>query len=135
MNKLSSLAQIRNYAPKPLSPQTHQALLKGLSKFKASQDYSHMAYTHAFEADSLPFILEKMSKIGCIADEMGHHPEWTLRDRQLEVRLSTHDIGNRLSVKDYILASWVEKVLAEESLEKQLCQEWNGKSWKLDELQ
>lgn len=61
-----------------------------------------------------------MSRIGCIADEIDHHPEWTLKEGLLDIRLSTHDIGNKVSIKDYILAQWIEEVLHGQELEQQL---------------
>lgn len=48
-----------------------------------------------------------MQKIGYIADTMGHHPEWTICESSLNIKLSTHDIGNKISVKDYILGFWI----------------------------
>ncbi len=31
-----------------------------------------------------------MNRIGLIADEMDHHPEWTLKGDSLNIGLSTH---------------------------------------------
>jgi pterin-4a-carbinolamine dehydratase len=39
---------------------------------------------------------------------MDHHPEWTLTGDSLTIGLSTHDIGGEVSLKDYILAYWIE---------------------------
>lgn len=52
---------------------------------------------------------------------MDHHPEWTLKEGALEIRLSTHDIGNKVSVKDYMLAGWIEDVLKGKGIEEQVC--------------
>ena len=49
-----------------------------------------------------------MNRIGLIADSMEHHPEWTLTQTALQIGLSTHDIGNEVSLKDYILGYWIE---------------------------
>lgn len=38
---------------------------------------------------------------------MDHHPEWTLKANQLEINLSTHECQGKVSVKDYILATWI----------------------------
>jgi pterin-4a-carbinolamine dehydratase len=44
-----------------------------------------------------------MNQIGRIADEMDHHPEWTLSTDNLQVNLNTHEIQG-ISEKDYLLA-------------------------------
>jgi pterin-4a-carbinolamine dehydratase len=49
-----------------------------------------------------------MNRIGKIADEMDHHPEWTLNATSLRIGLSTHEIGGKISIKDYILGFWIE---------------------------
>jgi 4a-hydroxytetrahydrobiopterin dehydratase len=37
-------------------------------------------------------------------DQLNHHPEWTNVYNRLEVRLRTHDAGNRVTEKDKQLA-------------------------------
>ena len=83
----------------------------------------------------MPFVHEKMSRIGCIADDIDHHPEWTLGDGELRIRLSTHDIGNKVSIKDYILAQWIEQVLEGKQLEEQVLEGWNKNQFNELELQ
>jgi 4a-hydroxytetrahydrobiopterin dehydratase len=56
-----------------------------------------------------------MNRIGWMADEIQHHPEWTLSGNKLHINLSTHDIGNNISLKDYILAAYIEKILTDKS--------------------
>lgn len=46
-----------------------------------------------------------MDNVAIIAEEMDHHPEWTHYENEVEVHLSTHDAGNRISYKDILLAS------------------------------
>jgi 4a-hydroxytetrahydrobiopterin dehydratase len=58
-----------------------------------------------------------MTRIGTLADEIDHHPEWTLKQGELHIKLSTHDIGNKVSLKDYVLATWIEEVLYKEEIE------------------
>jgi pterin-4a-carbinolamine dehydratase len=66
-----------------------------------------------------------MTTIGQIADNMDHHPEWTLKGSSLEIGLSTHECQGKVSVKDYILAGWIESVWGERPLEERLMEEWN----------
>lgn len=134
MNRLLSLQQLKQHKPTVLSAATHTALARSLRLFSAAPDHSHLSYSHRFPAAGLPSLLEKMSRIGWAADEMDHHPEWTLQEGSLAIRLSTHDIGNRLSVKDYVLAGWIEQVLESKGIEEALCESWNGKGFDLEEL-
>lgn len=131
MNKLKSLKQIKAYKAKELTMATHVVLSGTLKHFLLNPTITALTYTYSFSNHSLTFLHEKMTRIGTIADEMDHHPEWTLREGELEVKLSTHDIGNKVSLKDYVLASWIEKVLHEEELEAALLREWNRKELNL----
>lgn len=117
MNKISSLKQICNYRPKPLSADTHSLLSKKLHQFKLSQDYTYLKATYQFNNDQYGQVVDKMTVIGQIADSMDHHPEWTLKGESLEIGLSTHECQGRVSIKDYILASWIEQIWGQKPLE------------------
>ncbi len=69
---------------------------------------THLIYHFKFSPNSYLGTLEKMNRIGLIADEMDHHPEWTLHGDSLTIGLSTHEIGGEVSLKDYILGYWIE---------------------------
>ena len=66
-----------------------------------------------------------MTQIGQIADNMDHHPEWTLSAGKLEVGLSTHECEGKVSIKDYILAKWIEEIWQDLPLEEKLINSWN----------
>lgn len=83
MNKISSLKQICQYRPKPLSPDTHSLLSKKLQQFKLSSDYTYLKATYQFNSDQYSKVVDKMNVIGQIADNMDHHPEWTLKGQSL----------------------------------------------------
>lgn len=74
MNRISSLKQICAYKPKPLSPDTHNILSKKLQQFKLNSDYTYLKATYQFNSDQYSKIVDKMSIIGQIADNMDHHP-------------------------------------------------------------
>jgi hypothetical protein len=74
MNKLASLAQIKAYKPKELSTATHVALAGTLKHFLPNTTHTALAYTYPFATHSLPFLHEKMTRIGTVADEIDHHP-------------------------------------------------------------
>jgi hypothetical protein len=52
----------------------------------------------------------------------------------LEVTMTTHDIGNKISLKDYILAEFMEQVLEGKDIEKQLFDKWNKHNVSVSEL-
>ena len=43
----------------------------------------------------------------------------------LEITSTTHDIGNQISLKDYILAEFMEQVLEGKDIEKPVFDKWN----------
>lgn len=83
MNKIASLKQICAYRPKPLSPETHSILSKQLKEFKLNPDYTYLKATYQFTNEQYSKIVDKMTIIGQIADNMDHHPEWTLKGQSL----------------------------------------------------
>jgi 4a-hydroxytetrahydrobiopterin dehydratase len=110
MNKLASLKQISSYRPKALSPEAHTKLTKNLSQFKLSPDFTYLKATFTFPNSDYNKIVDRMTVIGQIADNMDHHPEWTLKESSLEIGLSTHECQGKVSIKDYILATWIEQI-------------------------
>lgn len=83
MNKLTSLKQISGYRPKALSANAHQTLIKQLNQFKLSSDYTYLKATYQFPSSQYNAVVDKMTIIGQIADNMDHHPEWTLKAESL----------------------------------------------------
>lgn len=49
-----------------------------------------------------------MLKAGFEADELDHHPEWTNIYNKVVIRLTTHDSGDKVTVKDVELAKRME---------------------------
>ena len=69
-------------------------------------------------------MLEKMNRIGRLADSMDHHPDWTLSSDRLIMNINTHDIKD-ISEKDYLLAYIAEQILYENE-EAELLAKWNA---------
>ena len=46
-----------------------------------------------------------MNEVSKFCSENSHHPEWSLNGSTLSVKLTTHDNNNKVSLKDYELAS------------------------------
>jgi 4a-hydroxytetrahydrobiopterin dehydratase len=49
-----------------------------------------------------------MTRIAIEAEKVGHHPEWLNVYNRLQIWLTTHDAGNRVSVRDIDFASKIE---------------------------
>ena len=52
-----------------------------------------------------------MTRVALEAEKMDHHPTWTNTYNQLEIRLSTHDAGNRVTDKDRLLAKKINSLI------------------------
>lgn len=79
MNKLTSLKQISAYRPKPLSPNAHTTLSSHLHQFKLTPNHTYLKATFTFPSSHYTQVVDTMTTIGQIADNMDHHPEWTLK--------------------------------------------------------
>jgi 4a-hydroxytetrahydrobiopterin dehydratase len=55
--------------------------------------------------ESLSFMNSLKEKI----DELDHHPEWTLNDNTLTIKLTSHSNKNNVSPKDYELAAFISQ--------------------------
>jgi 4a-hydroxytetrahydrobiopterin dehydratase len=134
MNRLTSLLQIKKYKARPLLTETHQELQKTIKFFTPDASYNRLTWTYWFKKEDYSVVLEQMGRIGWTADDIDHHPEWKLTQNTLEIALSTHDIGNKISLKDYILATYIESVLMGEKAESALLKLWNKKNVSAFEL-
>lgn len=74
MNKLTSLKQISSYRPKALSLDTHNILNKQLNQFQINSDQSYLKAVYKFDKENYNKVVDKMTIIGQIADNMDHHP-------------------------------------------------------------
>ncbi|MEX2379639.1 MAG: 4a-hydroxytetrahydrobiopterin dehydratase [Vicingaceae bacterium] len=54
---------------------------------------------------------EFMSQVAQIAEEMEHHPTWTNTYNQVDIQLSTHDAGDKVTEKDRNLAQKINELL------------------------
>jgi len=57
-------------------------------------------------------VMAVMVRVGEVAEEMNHHPEWFNVYNKLDVRLSTHDAGG-VTFKDFELANRIEEIIAQ----------------------
>ena len=52
-----------------------------------------------------------LSKVALISEKLDHHPEIINVYNNVTIKLSTHDIGNKVSKKDYDLAKAIDELL------------------------
>ena len=51
-----------------------------------------------------------MARVALAAERMGHHPEWTNVYNKVEIKLSTHDAGGKVTDKDRKLAKAIDAI-------------------------
>lgn len=51
-----------------------------------------------------------MVKASFAIEKLNHHPEWRNVYNKVEVKLTTHDAGNRITDNDYALAEALDKI-------------------------
>lgn len=66
-----------------------------------------------FTFDDFREAMAFMNAVAEIAEEMQHHPEWTNIYNRLDVRLTTHEAGNRITDKDRDLAEAMRQLYIE----------------------
>lgn len=56
---------------------------------------------------------EFMSRVAAVAEGVNHHPRWTNEYNDVEIWLSTHDAGGKITDKDRKLAAAIDSIAAE----------------------
>lgn len=52
-----------------------------------------------------------MIRVAALAEEMQHHPLWTNVYNKVEIKLNTHDAGNKVTEKDRKLAKAIDALI------------------------
>jgi len=52
-----------------------------------------------------------MTRVAEVAEQMDHHPTWTNTYGLVEISLSTHDAGGRITQRDHALAAAIDALL------------------------
>ncbi len=52
-----------------------------------------------------------MTRVAMLAEQHGHHPNWSNVWNKVEIHLSTHDAGGIVTEKDRKLAAAIDKLL------------------------
>ncbi|AXJ01920.1 4a-hydroxytetrahydrobiopterin dehydratase [Cyclonatronum proteinivorum] len=83
-----------------------QQALEELEEWEYENDALTVAYKFSNFPDALAFIV----RIGFIAEELAHHPEIYNVYSTVEIRLTTHDAGNKVTEKDVEFAKRIDNL-------------------------
>lgn len=68
--------------------------------------------TRAFEFKDFSAAFAFMTRVALLAEKQDHHPWWSNVWNKVEIRLTTHDAGNKVTEKDRLLAAAIDKIVA-----------------------
>ncbi len=51
-----------------------------------------------------------MTEVALVSEKLNHHPTWINTYNKVEIRLTTHDAGNKITTTDRELASIIESI-------------------------
>jgi 4a-hydroxytetrahydrobiopterin dehydratase len=88
-----------------LGPAEVSAQLGSLDGWEHRADALWKRYVFASFATALGFMQSAVSEI----DAVDHHPEWTNVYNTVDVRLTTHSAGNRVTAKDFAVANILDQ--------------------------
>jgi 4a-hydroxytetrahydrobiopterin dehydratase len=63
-----------------------------------------------FEFNDFKEAFAFMKKVAVVVDDMDHHPTWTNTYNKVEITLTTHDAGNKVTAKDKKLAEGIDQI-------------------------
>ena len=77
---------------------------KSIWQEKGNSLYAKLVFKDFLEA------FEFMETVAGLAEEQEHHPKWLNEWNKVEIWLSTHEAGNKMTKKDYMLAKAIDDV-------------------------
>ena len=66
-----------------------------------------------FEFADFTQAFDFMKRVAGVVDGVNHHPRWTNEYNKVEIWLSTHDAGNKVTQKDRDLAEAINVIASE----------------------
>ena len=90
----------------PLAADEIQTALRSLLGWTQAGNTVTKTFTFGSFREAFSF----MVRVGFEAEAMNHHPDWTNLYNRVEIRLSTHDAGDKVTGKDIALAQQIEKI-------------------------
>ena len=67
--------------------------------------------TRKFEFKNFSEAFAFMTRVAMEAEKMDHHPTWTNTWNKLDIFLSTHSAGNKVTEKDHQLAKAIDALI------------------------
>jgi 4a-hydroxytetrahydrobiopterin dehydratase len=90
----------------PLGSEEVERELQQLDGWSFSDDKIHRELKFGDFKQALSF----MVRVGFEAEKLVHHPEWTNVYNTVNISLSTHDAGGKVTTKDINLAKAIDKI-------------------------
>jgi len=72
------------------------------------EENNRLNRTFVFENFSEAFAF--MARVALLAEIHGHHPDWSNSYNKVEISLTSHDAGHKVTEKDRKLASEIDKL-------------------------
>jgi 4a-hydroxytetrahydrobiopterin dehydratase len=91
---------------KVLSKEEITAELVGLNEWTWHDDRLKKSFNFAGFREAMSFLV----RISFEAEEQNHHPEISNCYNRVELALNTHDVGGKVTTKDFDLAQAIEKI-------------------------
>ena len=91
---------------KPLAPTKITTAIVALPGWRLNRNALVKTFTFASFREALGF----MVRVGFEAESMNHHPDWTNVYNRVVVRLTTHDAGDRVTLRDVDLATRIQTI-------------------------
>ncbi|AFM05021.1 pterin-4a-carbinolamine dehydratase [Bernardetia litoralis DSM 6794] len=63
-----------------------------------------------FEFNDFQEAFAFMTRVAFLAEQQGHHPNWSNVYNKVEIALTTHDAGNVVTEKDRKLSEAIDKI-------------------------
>lgn len=92
--------------PTPLSEDAIQEALQSLDGWEFEDDGLQIALQFEDFREAISFIM----RLSFEAEDVGHHPELSNVYNNVEIRLSTHDAGDKVTEKDVELARRINAI-------------------------
>ena len=67
--------------------------------------------TREFEFKDFSKTFAFMTRVAMEAEKMDHHPTWTNTWNKVDISLSTHSAGNKVTEKDHQLAKAIDAII------------------------
>ena len=67
--------------------------------------------TRQFEFKNFSEAFAFMTRVAMEAEKMDHHPTWTNTWNKVDISLSTHSAGNKVTGKDHQLAKAIDAII------------------------